>query len=106
MSKLKNILIIALLIIAVGLFFYGKMVISDLNDKLDTAEDEKKEELQKVRDSAFTVIDNNIEKSNRKIDSVLSLKDKIKYITYEKYYYTDRDLDSALDTIADYRYNP
>lgn len=106
MNKLKNYIIIALLISLIGLFFFFRIKVKDLENKLDSGEQERKEQLQKVRDSAYRTIVKTVYESKIKIDSISKLKDKIKYIPYEKLLYADRDLDSALDTIAEYRYNP
>lgn len=105
MNKINPYIIIVLLIALVGLFFFYKNEVNDLNNEIFDLKEEKKSELKAVRDSAQVAIDDRIEKSTKSFDSLFSLKNKIKYIPYEKFIYADRGLDEALNIIEFYSYN-
>lgn len=104
--KTKVILIAfgVLVAVIVAQFFIYKSQKSFLEQENLELQQEKKEEIKKVRDSAFVKINDLTIDSQNKFDSILKISQKIKYIPYEKLIYPDRNLNDALDVISDYRY--
>ena len=106
--NLKNIAITVLLFLAIGLgifcFFQYRKI--KKNEYKSNITEKKIDSLQKEKDSIIDIYDQSIKKHLRKFDSLKSVKQQIRYIPYEKSYYYDRTLDAALDTIANYRYQP
>jgi hypothetical protein len=107
MTKNKIILIVGAILLAVIVvqYFIFKNQQSFLEQQnLDLIEG-KKNELKKVRDSAFVHIEKLTISSKEKFDSILEINQEIKYIPYEKLIYFDRSLDDALDILSGYKYN-
>lgn len=91
-------------ILLLGLLYY-----SERRGRLSAEQkfyQEKKEALRKQRDSAHKTIDSLTFSLEKTTDSLRIEEQNIKYRPYEKLMYVDRDVDSALDTIAKYRFNP
>lgn len=76
--------------------------ISDCENKETVIE---KDKIKKINDSILNLYQNKIKAYERKIDSLAKLKQQIKYVPYEKYYYSDRNVDTALDIISNYQYD-
>jgi len=105
MNQIKN-YIIAILVIGVGvLFLVFKSQVSDLEKENYDLKTSKREELKKVRDSAYLEIDKVLLSSEKTFDSILNIPPKVKYIPYEKPVYPNRSLDDALLIHADYKAN-
>lgn len=109
MLTLKNKILIALFsILVIGIvaqyFFYKNEVSFLEQENLDLIE-EKKDDLKKVRDSAFVKINEITIKSQNRFDSIANIPPTIKWYPYEKPVFTNRTLDIALDSIANYKYN-
>jgi len=105
MQKAQPYIIIALLILLIGLYFYFDWKTNKIQSEFLEYKTKEKVELIRVRDSASLRIDQVIEKSNKRIDSIANLPLKIKYIPYEKPYFINRNLDTSLDILSTYRYN-
>lgn len=103
MAKAKLYAIIVLLGAIIGGYIYHQSEIDKLETELFELQEHEKEELRRVRDSAFAEIDTLIIRSDRKFDSILNIPPSVKYIPYEKPVYPDRTLDDALDVHADYK---
>lgn len=105
MQKAQPYIIIALLILLIGLYFYFDWRTNKIQSELLEYKTKEKVELIRVRDSASLRIDQIIERSNKRIDSIANLPLKIKYVKYEKSYYYNVDLDTALDILSGFKYN-
>jgi len=96
-------IIIGLLVVIGGGFFYFKTITSDLRSENFDLKEKEKVEIRKVRDSAFAKIEDITMRSNERFDSILSIPPIIKWKRYEKPVYIDRTLDGALDIHAKHK---
>lgn len=64
----------------------------------------EKKKIKKIRDSVLVENKKIISLHLKQLDSIIEIKQKIKYIKYEKYHYIDRTLDDALHTLSNYSY--
>ena len=94
-----------LLVVIVAQFFWYQNEKSFLEQENLNLIEEKKEDIKKVRDSAFAKINELTTSSKNRFDSILNIPPTIKWYPYEKPIYADRDLDSSLDIITNYHYN-
>lgn len=106
---MKNKLILSgfiILLLTVGVFAF---LYYDTNSKLEEAQiqsklDKKKalEELEKQYEEAIKLLNSEFLKLHEEYSNQ---EDNVKYIPYEKLLYVDRDVDTALDIIANYNFN-
>ena len=80
-----------------------------LNNKLEKLENEfderRKKEIQLLEEQKNREFKNLIEIFSDSITDLKNQSEKIKYIPYEKAYYMDRDVDTALDVISEDSYD-
>lgn len=104
-DKIKNYAIIALFLVLVGFYFYNRIQSDSFYKEIIELKKARKNELKEARDVSLNLIDSLLLKSSIKYDSLLLIKQKIKYVPYEKYIYSNRNLDDALDIFSRYKYN-
>ena len=105
--KTKTLIIIfaSLLTIIIAQYFFFKYQNNILkNENLELIK-EKKEAVKKIRDSAFSKINEITVTSKKRIDSIINIPPTIKWYPYEKPVFTNRSIDDALDVITRYNYN-
>ncbi len=105
MSKIYKYITFILLILLAIVAVYFKILTNNLTKENNFLKNEKKEEVRRIRDSAFLRVDEITRLSNKKFDSILNIPPTIKWKKYEKLIYTNRSLDDALDVISDYKYD-
>lgn len=98
-------IIIALLVLLIGQYFYYRHQNSKLSDTITELREEQKRELKRARDSAYLKIETITKVSKKSFDSILAIPPTIKYVKYEKPYFINRSLDDALQLLSNYRYN-
>lgn len=103
-NKISLYAIIGLLAVMVGGYFYFKNQVSFLENENSDLKEEKKEELKRVRDSAFVKIETLTKRSDERFDSIVNLPPTIKWRKYEVPVYPNRTLDDALDVHSNYKY--
>jgi hypothetical protein len=95
-------LIIALLTALGGLYFYKEYEIA----KLKKANTELiKNNVKRVTEEIIKSYVLTLDRYQFKIDSLKDVSKEVKYIPYEKKYYYDRNVDTALFIIAGYNYD-
>ena len=102
LSKLKwfHLVIIVLILFSSYQYYNNTLVIQENSD----LKQDKKDDLRKVRDSAFAEINTLTITSKKEVDSLVKLSQEIRYIPYEKLIYDNRSLDDALDILNEYKY--
>lgn len=104
MARIKDYLSIAFIVLIIGGFFYVKTMISNYEKEIIDLKTEKVKELKIQRTAIKLERDSIINLQVVKYDSLLKVKQKIKYIPYEKPIYVNRTLDESLNVLSDYTY--
>lgn len=105
---MKNISLYAIIILLVACIALGAVIYFKNNQIEECRQKEiviKNEKLNKVRDSIINIYQLTLDKYQKEVDSLKTVSKKVIYVPYEKKYYINRDVDTALDIIADYKYD-
>lgn len=104
MNKIKEI-IIGILLIGLGILYFSfQSTVSRYDKQISDLKEEKKIELKEEKKKIIIKRDSLIQLKIKKYDSLLSEKQTIEYIPYEKPIYVDRTLDDAIYVLSNYSY--
>jgi predicted ferric reductase len=104
LNKIKEYLSIGLIVLIIGIFFYVKTMISNYEKIITELKTEKVKVLKTEKNQIRIKRDSVIKLKLYKYDSLLKVKQEIKYIRYEKPIYINRSLDKSLDILSNYTY--
>jgi hypothetical protein len=104
LSKTKLYLILVILAAIIGFLIFNGMKSRAERDALLEEKQFEKEEIMRIRDSAQTARERDIDNFEWTFDSLSEINKKIIYVPYEKFKYIDRTLNDAINILDSTNY--